>query len=74
MASSCAEATDGTGSTARIDALMKVTASTIALKILTDRPCKALIFSHFDIEFRAARNAWQDIRLLVAKSSRSSMW
>jgi hypothetical protein len=66
MASSCAEAIDGTGSTAKIDALMKVTASTIALKILTDRPCKAPIFSHFDFEFRAARNAWHDIRLLVA--------
>jgi len=71
---SCAEETDGTGSTARIDAIMKVAASTIALKPITDRPCKALIFSHFDIEFRAARNVWQDIRLLVAKSARSSMW
>ena len=66
MASSCAEAMDGTGSTARIDALMKVTASTIALKTITDRLCKAPICSHFDFEFRAARNAWQDIRLLVA--------
>jgi hypothetical protein len=66
MASSCAEATDGTGSTAMIDALMKVTASTIALKIITDRPFKAPIFSHFEFEFRAARNAWQDIRLPVA--------
>jgi len=66
MAPSCAEATDGTGSTAKIDAVMIVTASAIVPKIITDRPFRAPIFSHFEFEFRAARNAWHDIRIPVA--------